>query len=489
MSGLAQDLRYTLRQFRRSPGFFGIAALLIAIAITANTQIFTLVNALLLRPLAVRDPQSLIQMFEIRPRLPAYPYFDYPFYKQLVRQSSTLFQAIGQWEWILPLEHGPAAGTNSERSHLFGVTENYFTDLGAKALLGRVMVAGDDHVAVLSYREWSGSFGRDPNVLGQTVRLKEHPYKIIGVMPEEFTGAVLDSGPDLWMPFANTLDFSRSKTPSLDNFPVEIIARMRPGVSRAQAVQETSAMWSRYMDEEAARDPKNYQGRLRGYLELRSLEHGLSPIRDQSRAGLLILLSGTALLLLMVCANVGGLLLARATSREKETAVRLAVGASRGRIVQQWLVESLLLTSLGGGAGLLCAYVTLPLLMRWLPPARGLGNDPAELRTLSLDLHLDWRVIGFSMALCLLTALLSAFAPAWRSSRRDLVCGVEDDDQRYAASAIPDGVVHGAGGDVHGAAGLGGTDGAQPRELAHDEHRVQPRSCGDLYRRSGCSRI
>ena len=179
-------------------------------------------------------------------------------------------------------------------------------------------------------------------------------------------------------------------------------------------------MWSRYTQEAAVREPKNYQGRLMGRIELRSLTYGLSPLRDQSRVALEILLAGTGLLLLMVCANVGGLLLARATAREKETAVRLAIGATRARIVQQWLAESLLLTIIGGVAGIATAYATMPLLQRMLPPARGLGVDPAELRALNLDLHPDLRVIAFSLALCALTAILSAFAPAWRSSRHDL---------------------------------------------------------------------
>src|SRR5262249_3007437 len=135
---------------------------------------------------------------------------------------------------------------------------------------------------------------------------------------------------------------------------------------------------------------------------------------------LVLLLAATGLLLLMICANVGGLLLARATKRERETAVRLALGASGRQIVQQWFTESLLLSSIGGGTGLVFAYATLPLMARWLPPARGIGLDPAELRTLSLDLHPDLRVAAFSIALCALTTVLSAVAPAWRFSRHDL---------------------------------------------------------------------
>src|SRR6185369_677321 len=138
MAGFAQDLRYAARQFRRSPGFFAVAILLVALGVAANTQIFTLVNTLLLRPLPVRDPQNLVQLFEIRPKVPAYPYFDYPFYKELTSRSSTLFQAAGQMEWILPLEKG----TNTERIHLHGVTDNFFSDLGVPPLLGRVLSNG-----------------------------------------------------------------------------------------------------------------------------------------------------------------------------------------------------------------------------------------------------------------------------------------------------------------------------------------------------------
>ena len=416
MGAFTQDLAYAARQFRRSPGFFGAATLLIALGVAANTQIFTLVDALLLRPLPVRDPQSLVQLFEIRPKVPAYPYFDYPFFKELASRSSTLFQAAGQMEQTLPLERG----SNAERSRPYGVTDNFFNDLGVRPLLGRVLTSGDDHVAVLSYGYWVRSFGRDPKVVGQAVRLKGHVFQIVGVTPEQFDGTIVDSGPDLWIPYSNFLDFSGSPNPKLDNFVIEIIARLRPGVARVQAEQETAALWTRYMEDAFAREPQNYQGHLDGRLEVRSIEYGLSPIRDQSRTALVLLLAGTGLLLLMVCANVGGLLLARATAREKEIAVRLAVGASRERIVRQWLTESLLLTSIGGGAGIVAAYATLPLLVRWLPPARGVGLDPAELRTLSLDLHPDFRVVAFSIGVCALTTVLSAFAPAWRSSRHDL---------------------------------------------------------------------
>ena len=155
-------------------------------------------------------------------------------------------------------------------------------------------------------------------------------------------------------------------------------------------------------------------------LQVKSIANGVSPLRDQSKTALILLLSGTGLLLLMVCANVGGLLLSRAAVREKETAVRFALGASRGRILRQWLMESLILTLIGGASGILIAYAFMPLLLRWMPQAHGIGFDPGEIRTLALRVHLDFKVVSFSIALCALTTVLCALAPAWRSSRSDI---------------------------------------------------------------------
>lgn len=344
------------------------------------------------------------------------PYFDYRFYQQLARSSSTLFKTVGQIDTTRALERSGLA----ERIHAVAVTESFFSDLGVVPLLGRLPGAGDNHVAALSHAYWSRSFGRDPKVLGQVLGLQGHPYTIVGVTPEAFTGTTVDSSPDLWMPYANLLDFSRTPNPNLDRYGIEIVTRLRPGVSEAQAQQEAAAFWNRYMQEAALSNPSNYQGLKRGRLEVQSIAYGLSPIRTQSKTALLLLLAGTGLLLLMVCANVGGLLLSRATARERETAVRVALGASRGRILRQWLMESLLLTVTGGCAGVTIAYAGMPILMSWMPPAHGIGFDPAEIRTLTLHFSLDFRVAAFSLAVCVLTTVFCALAPAWRSSRSDI---------------------------------------------------------------------
>jgi predicted permease len=403
----SQELRYGLRQLRRSPGFFAIAASLIAIGIAATTQIFSLVDALFLRPLPVSNPQNLVQLFEHQQKRPADPYFDYTFYKQLAAASSTLSNLIGQWNTTHALEQNG----HTERVHTVSVTDNYFPELGITPLVGRVIAAGDRHVAVLSYSYWSRSFNRDPNVIGQSVRLQDHAYTIIGVAPEPFTGTSIDSSPDLWMPFANQLDFSRTPNPDLNHYYIEILARLKPGVSILQAQQETAAAWNRYMKPGA-----NYSLK-RGVLEIHSLEHGISPLREQSKTALELLMAGTVLLLLIVCANVGGLLLSRATARERETSIRLALGATRARILRQWLIESLMLSLIGGAAGLVLAYAAMPLLMHWMPPAQGGSFDPAEIRTLDLHLHVDLRVLGFSFFAVAFTTIICAFAPSINVNR------------------------------------------------------------------------
>jgi predicted permease len=409
-------MRYALRQFQRSPVFFAAAALLIALGIAATTGIFTLVNALLLRPLPIRNPQNVVQLFQVQAKRPANPFFDYPFYKRLAEHSSTLFNIVGQIETTRSLENGSRA----ERIFVAGVTQNYFNDLGVSPAAGRVLGRADDHAAVLSYGYWSRGFARDPNIIGQTVRLQGHPYSIVGVTAQGFTGTTLDSSPDVWIAFANQLDFARSPNPNLDQFVIQIVARLKPGLAQQQAQQETAALWNRYMDEIAAQDSTEFRGLARGKLEVRSITHGLSPLRDTAKTSLVLLLAVTGLLLLMVCANVGGLLLSRATARERESAIQIALGASRWRMVRQWLIESLLLTGAGGACGILISYASLPLIESWIPPARGTGIDPAEIRALALELHLDFRVAAFSLVLTLLTTVFCALAPAWRTVRSDL---------------------------------------------------------------------
>ncbi len=403
------DIRYVARQLRRSPGFFAAAVLLVAIGIAANTQTFTLVNALLLRSLPVQSPGDLVQLYVTRPRLLSHPWFEYRFSQYLASHSTTLTGICVQVERTLLIEHDSVV----ERGHPHYVSENYFAELGVRPLHGRLITRQDDHVAVLSHRYWQSAYAGDPNVIGRTLRLRGHAYQIIGVAPREFTGTILDSSPELWAPFANRIESVPGA--SLERSAAEILGRLRPGVTRVQAEQETAALWARHLKESAP--DAIVEGER---LEVRSIARGVSPMREQSRAALTLLLAATGLLLLMVCANIGGLLLARATARDRETAVRLAVGASKFQIVRLWLIESLVLAITGSAFGVLLAYATMPYLVKWLPPARGFGDDPAEIRVLTLNLQPDWTSVLFPLVVCAAATLLPVLGPIWRALRIDL---------------------------------------------------------------------
>lgn len=183
-----------------------------------------------------------------------------------------------RWNTTRALEHRG----HIERVHAIAVTNNFFKDLGVIPLLGRVIGHGDSHVAVLSYAYWSRSLGRDPAILGQAVNIEGHAFTVIGITPQAFTGTMVDTSPDLWIPFADQLEFSHRPNPNLDNYAIEIIARLRPGITAAQAQRETAALWERYLREAGFNNPR-YHGLKRGSLEVRSIAHGVSPIRDQSR--------------------------------------------------------------------------------------------------------------------------------------------------------------------------------------------------------------
>jgi predicted permease len=441
LDDVGQDLAYAIRQFRRSPGFFALAILLIGAGIGANTLIFTLVDAVFLRPLPVRTPQSLVELFVLLPNLPPQPGFSWDAYHQVAEHSSTLFDVVGQTEIDVAMERGSYA----ERARSQGVTENYFEALGVSAFRGRVFGARDRNVAVLSYDCWVRNFGRDPNALGQVVRLEGHPFQIVGVTPKEFNGTTLDNGPDIRVLFRDSRDFLTRPGEGYTN--TEIIARLRPGFTLAQAQEEASVFMNRANEEMIARVARNpataalAQAFRRSFsnarYELQRIDHGVSWLRTQLQTALLALLAGTGLLLLMVCSNVSGLLLARAASREKETAIRLAIGASRARIIRQWLTESLFLTILGGVVGLLLVWLGMPLLASAIPPVR---SATGGLRPVSIDLHPDFRIIVCCAFACGLTAILSGLAPAWRASRHDpqtaLKTTVSDPRQRRMQAAL-----------------------------------------------------
>lgn len=411
---MLQDLRYALRRLRRAPGFVFVATLLIAISLGAGTIIFGLVDTLLLRTLPVRDPESLVQLFEIRPNLPPQENIAEDVRELIAAESTTLTDVMGETEVTTSLEQDAGAFQVSVGL----VTANYFDGLGVGPVLGRNPVRADDaegnRLAWLSYRAWARYFVKDPSVVNRTVRLGGRPYRIVGVLPEGFNGTSLDSGPDLRTLLVNRSDFSEVRISGARQ--TKILARIRQGESLDSAKSETEAIWNNFRADFIA------GGGVVGpfdrdlSVELRSIARGTSRVREQFQGTLLLLFGGAVLLLVMVSLNVGGMILARIVRSRKDAAVRRAIGATRARIIRQWTTESVLVAAIGGIGSLVLATVALPPLVGWLSSVigfAGVGRAP------TLDVSVDIRIVTYGVTGILCVGIVAGAIPTVWWTRKD----------------------------------------------------------------------
>jgi predicted permease len=421
---LWQDIRFGLRMLLKNPSFTLLVTGLLALGIGATTVIFSLFDAVFLRPLPVRHPADLVSMAEHIPKIGPSNNFPYVYYETLHDHATTLaatFAETGKYFHFAMRDPEPP-----EEITVHAVTPDFFTGLGVRALYGRVLLPDDANEsqgmspAVLSYGFWQRRFGGDPGVVnGRTILVNGHRFVIVGVMPRDFNGLTVDTGPNIRVPlraYSLLVNFTR------EQMEFELAGRLRPGFTRVQAEAECQALWQStmrdYYRNVQKRPPQAVSDLVGRGMGLAPLERGVSLLRNRYGDVLKLLMASVALLLLIVCTNVAGLLLERAAVRQQEIVIRLAVGATRFRLVRQMLAENLLLATLGAVAGLVVAVAGTPLAVRALPPIREYPSP--SLVPLSIDVGINWRVFLFLIALSLATTLLFSLSPALAVSRLNL---------------------------------------------------------------------
>jgi putative ABC transport system permease protein len=404
-----QDVRYGLRMLVKSPGFSLVAVLSLALGIGANTAIFSLVNAVLLRPLPVSDPQRLITVSTTDQKNPGNLPLSHLNFKDLRAQNSVLTDMAA----FTFNQVNYSTGEQSEQILVQLVTANYFTMLGTEPALGRAFRPEEETtaapVAVISAGFWQRSLGSDPNVVGRTVTLNRVPYTVIGVAPKHFAGTLLGGGPAAWLPMSKPLVPQPPWWETRRGLFLFAFGRLKPGVTAEQAQSNLKTVFAN-LEQAFPTDNKGRSAAAVPLLAARLDPNGRGGNQVTRLSSLLMVVVG--IVLLIACANIANLLLARASKRRREVAIRLAMGAKRSRLVAQLLTESVMLSALGGVAGLLLAYWCLGAIVAARLPLPFPADEA---------LALDPRVLTFTIALSLLTGLLFGLAPALQSSKADVV--------------------------------------------------------------------
>ncbi len=391
MNGLLQDLKYAMRMLRKAPGFTAIAILTLALGIGANTAVFTVVNSTLLRPLPYRDSERVAYLRTILPYFPEFRLGDSSADVSEIRAQNHVLEATAMFRgWQMNL----SGDGEPEVENVIRATPDLFALLGAAPARGRLFTKeelepGKDGVAILSDSLWRSRYGADPKAIGRTIRLDTKPYTVIGVMPASFQF----NETKLYLPLALT----PKERDDHDMHGYSLLVKMKPGVSLKTAQAEMDSFAANF----SKQNPNNDQGIK---FILTSMQEDTT---GNSRLALLVLMGAVVLVLLIGCANVGSLALARSMARQKEVAVRSALGASRARIVRQFLVESLLLAIIGGAVGWLLGMYGVDAFRHLAPP------DTPRLK----DLRMDRLVFVFTLGVSVLASVLFGLAPALQSSR------------------------------------------------------------------------
>jgi predicted permease len=399
---LLQDARHAYRSLAKSPGFVAVAMLSLAFGIGVNTAIFTLVSGILLKELPVADPHRIVQINT----------GSFPEFRELRRQDAIFSDAVAfsSLPGVLEINGDP------QKIDFEMVTGSYFAFFGARPALGRLLDEEDDRVegahpvCVLSHAAWSTHFGSDPRVLGRTIRIDGVPLQVVGVAGPGFVGGELQRRYDVWVPTALVIDFNQNRRDSSHMFWLSVLARLKPGISFAEAnsrLKIASPSIGAVTENRADADkPYTMQDASKGFDTWRSGLHD----------PLAILMGAVFLVLLLACANLANLLLARANERQREFAIKLSLGISRWRLLRELLLETLALAFGGGAVAILLAGALTRFLL-------DLYNAGSRYQTLSVSP--DALALGFTLGVCCLTALVAGLYPAWQASRADAAAGLK----------------------------------------------------------------
>jgi predicted permease len=433
MDTLLNDLRYGAKMLWKSKGVTIVAVVSLAIGIGANSAIFSLFNSILLRPRPISHPEQIVEIYVGEGEQP-YQTTSYPSYVEL-RDRNEVLSGLAAYG-ILQLKLGVSEGI--EQIWGEAVSGNYFDVLGVSAQQGRTflpeedLVPGKNPVAVISHSLWQRRFNSDPDLIGKTVDVNDGKVTVVGIAPPQYSGMIRGLGIDIWLPTMTmpALDPGGERWLSRGNRRFTLVGRLKPDTSFDQARARfdllTRDMRAAHPEEWMQKHESTGRVRESSIIVVPESETRVRPDTYSAVYGIAALLFVTVnLVLLIACMNLASILLARAVARRKEIAVRLALGASRFRVIRQLLTESVLLSSIAGAAGILLAVWLLNLLTAFMPPL------PEGVR-IALDLHLDWRVVVYTIVFATLTGILFGLAPALHSSKADVSTVLKDDSSLFA---------------------------------------------------------